>query len=425
MPLAAWSLSRRCEVEENASGAAAEQSAAAFLLRDVVKSPSREIVGCDLAIPPSHDFTSSRFHDLQMNRNLYVRPIGLSPAARASEEEREGAGLTLAGGWLSFMGLEVIERTARDRRRTRVFEIGEFCERDWGGQTAAAASLFEALQQPRPRIAGLSLDRPRIMGIVNITPDSFSDGGRLPTAQAAIDHALRLEEEGAAILDLGAESTRPGSDPVSVDEELRRLMPVLEALAGRTGALISVDTRKADVMRRAAEAGADIINDVSALTHDPEALEAAAETGLPVVLMHTLGDSKTMQIDPRYDDVVLDIFDYLEDRVQRAEAAGIDRSRLIVDYGIGFGKTLEHNLALLAQTALFHALGVPVLVGASRKRFIGTLTGVEQASERVSGSIGAALAAAGQGAQIIRVHDVAETRQALSVWEAAVSGAKS
>lgn len=360
-----------------------------------------------------------------MNRDLYIRPVGLTPVRPTSEEEIEAPGLRLAGGWLTYMGLEVIERVARDKRRTRVFEVGEYCERDWGRQTAAAAELLESLRQPRSRIAGLSLDRPRIMGIVNITPDSFSDGGRLPTAQAAIDHALRLEEQGADILDLGAESTRPGSDPVSVDEELRRLMPVLEALVGRTRALISVDTRNAEVMRRAAEAGADIINDVSALTHDPDALEVAAETGLPVVLMHTLGDPKTMQLDPRYDDVALDIFDYLEERVLRAEAAGIDRSRLIVDYGIGFGKTPDHNLALLSQTALFHALGVPILVGTSRKRFIGTLTGVEQASERVAGSVGAAIAVVNQGAQIIRVHDVAETRQALTVWEAATSGVKS
>ncbi len=202
-------------------------------------------------------------------------------------------------------------------------------------------------------------------------------------------------------------------------------MPVLEGLAGRTRALISVDTRKAEVMRRAVEAGADIINDISALTHDPDAMEVAAETGLPVVLMHTFGDPKTMQVDPRYDDAPLDIFDYLEERVRRAEAAGIDRSRLIIDYGIGFGKTLEHNLALLSHTSLFHSLGVPVLVGASRKRFIGALTGMEVASERVAGSVGAALAAVGQGAQIIRVHDVAATRQALTVWEAATSGVQS
>ncbi len=358
-----------------------------------------------------------------MSRNLFVRPVGLTAALRTGDEHQE-TGLRLAGGWLSFMGLEVIERAGSGGgRRTRVFDLGEFCERDWGGQTTAAAALFEALRQPRSRIAGLALDRPRIMGIVNITPDSFSDGGRLATPQDAIDHALRLAEEGADILDLGAESTRPGSDPLPVEEELRRLMPVLEGLAGRTEALISVDTRKAEVMRRAAEAGADMLNDISALTHDPDAMEAAAESGLPVVLMHALGDPKTMQEDPRYDDVALDIFEYLERRIEIAEAAGIDRSRLIVDPGIGFGKTLNHNLELMAQLALFHGLGVPVLLGASRKRFIGTLTGIATASERVCGSVGAALAAAGQGVQIIRVHDVAATRQALSVWEASVCGA--
>lgn len=358
-----------------------------------------------------------------MTRDLYARPVGLSTTLRR-DEEWSPPGLSLAGGWLEFMGLETIERAGPGRRRTRVFDLGEYCEREWGRHTAAAAELFEALRQPRLRIAGLVLDRPRIMGIVNITPDSFSDGGRWASPDAAIDHALRLADEGADILDLGAESTRPGSDPVPVEEELSRLMPVLEALAGRTRALISVDTRNAEVMRRAADAGADILNDISALTHDPEAMEVAAESGLPVILMHALGDPKTMQVDPRYDDVALDVFDYLESRVRSAEAAGIDRSRLIVDPGIGFGKTLDHNLELMAQTALLHALGLPVLIGASRKRFIGTLTGVEQAPERVSGSIGAALAAVSQGAQIIRVHDVAATRQALTVWEASLTGSR-
>jgi dihydropteroate synthase len=282
---------------------------------------------------------------------------------------------------------------------------------------------LEALRTPRKRIAGLPLDRPLIMGIVNITPDSFSDGGQLANAEAAIAHALKLEEEGADILDLGAESTRPGSDAVSVDEELRRLMPVIEALAGRTNARLSVDTRKAEVMRRAAAAGADILNDVSALEFDPEAMEAAADSGLTIILMHALGDPKTMQVDPRYGDVTIEVYEYLERRIEAAEAAGIDRSRLVADPGIGFGKTLQHNLQLMAELSMFHGLGVPVLLGASRKRFIGTLTGQDVAGERVSGSIGAALAAAGQGAQIIRVHDVAATRQALTVWEACLSGA--
>ena len=199
-------------------------------------------------------------------------------------------------------------------------------------------------------------------------------------------------------------------------------MPVIEGLAGKTRALISVDTRKAGVMRAAAAAGADIINDVSALSFDRAAPEAAAEAGVAVILMHALGDPKTMQDDPRYDDVLLDVFDYLEARVEAAMRAGIAREKLMVDPGIGFGKTSSHNLSLLAGLSLFHGLGLPVLVGASRKRFIGALTGVEDAKARGNGSVGAALAAAGQGAQILRVHDVGQTRQALTVWEAALRG---
>lgn len=357
-----------------------------------------------------------------MARELFARPLGLMAAAPIDETgDYQPTGLRLAGGWLDFTNIEVIERIGGERR-SRLLGLSAYCERDWGRYTPAASDLLEALRAPRKRIAGLPLDRPLMMGIVNITPDSFSDGGRLETAEAAIAHALRLEEEGADILDLGAESTRPGSDAVTVEEELRRLIPVIEGLAGRTNARISIDTRKAEVMRRAAEAGADIINDVSALSFDPDAMEAAAESGLTIVLMHALGDPKTMQDDPRYGDVTLEVFDYLESRIEAAEAAGLDRSRLVVDPGIGFGKTLAHNLQLMAELGLFHALGVPVLLGASRKRFIGTLTGQDVAAERVSGSIGAALAAAGQGAQIIRVHDVAATRQALTVWEACLSG---
>ncbi len=356
-----------------------------------------------------------------MPRELFAKPVGVMAAAPTLSEEQEPAGLRLAGGWLDFTSIEVIERSS-GARRSRVFGLNEYCERDWGRHTQTASDLLEALRAPRPRIAGRSMDRPLIMGIVNITPDSFSDGGYLKTTEAAIAHALKLEAEGADILDLGAESTRPGSDAVSVDEELRRLMPVIEGLAGKSQALISIDTRKAEVMRRAAEAGADILNDVSALEFDPDAMEAAAESRLTVVLMHALGDPKTMQVDPRYDDVTLEVFDYLERRIAAAEAAGIDRARLVADPGIGFGKNLHHNLQLMAELGMFHALGVPVLLGASRKRFIGTLTGVDVAAERVAGSIGAALAAVGLGAQIIRVHDVAATRQALTVWEASVAG---
>jgi dihydropteroate synthase len=287
---------------------------------------------------------------------------------------------------------------------------------------ADAAAGLDHILAPRARVAGLALDRPRIMGIVNVTPDSFSDGGQHATAAAAIAHGLRLVADGADIIDIGAESTRPGSDPVSERDELARLIPVIEGLAANSGIPVSVDTRKARVMRAAATAGAAIINDVSALSYDPASLATAAETGLPVVLMHAQGEPKTMQQAPAYRDALLDVYDTLAARIAVCEAAGIARSKLIADPGIGFGKTVEHNLALMAGLSLFHSLGVPLLVGASRKRFIGTLTGVDPAADRVHGSVGAALAAVAQGAQIVRVHDVKATRDALAVWQASWSG---
>jgi dihydropteroate synthase len=356
-----------------------------------------------------------------MGRDIYLRPLGLYAARRQPGADEVWGSLRLAGGWLDFTALEIIERSGGNAQR-RTAGLGDFFERDWGRRTIELADMFEALRAPRGRMAGIAFDRPRLMGIVNLTPDSFSDGGRFASTQAAIDHALRLADEGAEIVDLGAESTRPGSDPVPLDEELRRLMPVLEGLVGKTQALISVDTRKAAIMRRAAAAGIDLVNDTSALTYDPEALSAAAETELPIVLMHAQGDPRTMQQNPHYDHVLLDVFDYLEARIAACEHAGIPRAKIIVDPGIGFGKTIEHNLQLLNGVSLFHGLGVPVLIGASRKRFIGALTKVETAHERVAGSIGAALAAVAQGVQILRVHDVVETRQALAVWEAASGG---
>ena len=259
------------------------------------------------------------------------------------------------------------------------------------------------------------------MGIVNVTPDSFSDGGLYDTTEGAIVHAAELAKEGADIVDVGGESTRPGSDAVEEGEELSRVIPVLEGLAGLHAA-ISIDTRKACVARAAAKAGAKIFNDVSALTYDRESLVAAAETGLSVILMHAKGEPKTMQDDPRYDDVALEVYDYLAERIEAAEAAGIDRSRIAADPGIGFGKTLAHTLALLANLSLLHGLGLPLLVGASRKRFISGVAGGETPQSREAGSFAVALVAAAQGAQILRVHDVAGTRQALSVWRAGIAG---
>lgn len=356
-----------------------------------------------------------------MQRSIYLRPIGFIPNGGNSSEEEVWGGMPLAGGPLSFTALEIIERNGAKIER-RITGLSEFFERDWGRHTLSASDLFEALSAPRQRIAGLSMDRPRIMGIVNVTPDSFSDGGQHDSVQGAVDHAMRLVEEGADILDIGGESTRPGSHAVPVDEELRRVIPVVEALRSRTDKLISVDTRKAKVMRLSAEAGADIINDVSALTYDPEALRTAADTGLAVMLMHAIGDPATMNDNPVYEDVVLDVFDFLERRIHACEAAGISRSKLIVDPGIGFAKHLHHNVAVLSAMSLYHALGVPVLLGASRKKLIGELCNVKVPVERVPGSIAAALSSIAQGVQIVRVHDVAETRQAVAVWMAALFG---
>ena len=217
-------------------------------------------------------------------------------------------------------------------------------------------------------------------------------------------------------------STRPGAAYVPAEEELARVIPVIEGLRARSGVRISVDTRKAAVMRQAAAVGADILNDVSALTHDPDSMRVAADSGLPVILMHAQGDPRTMNDNPQYSDVVLDVFDYLEGRIAACEAAGIARAKLVADPGIGFGKHLHHNVAVLAALALYHALGVPVLLGASRKKLIDHISDVPNPSDRVPGSIAAALAGAAQGMQIIRVHDVAATRQALNVWRAALAG---
>lgn len=364
-----------------------------------------------------------------MQRSIYIRPLGIYGAAPAALDAPDDAsremwgGLPLAGGRLAFSALEVLERSPRGTER-RTIGLGDLFERDWGRNTLAAADLLEAIRAPRPRLAGLSLDRPRIMGIVNVTPDSFSDGGQHDEAEAAIAHGLRLAEEGADILDVGGESTRPGSDAVTLDDELRRVIPVIEGLRARTDKLISIDTRKAEVMRRAAAAGADILNDVSALTHDPKALDVAAESGLPVMLMHAQGDPKTMNDNPQYSDVVLDVFDYLEGRIRDCVAAGIPKSRLIADPGIGFGKHLHHNVAVLNALSLYHGLGVPLLLGASRKKLIGQISNVEAPRDRVPGSIAAALFGIAQGMQIVRVHDVAETRQAVAVWEAAQAGSE-
>ena len=329
----------------------------------------------------------------------WFRPL---PCARGLPGARP-----LAGGLFGFREVEVLARG-------RAAEVlpAEAVPAIW---PAAGAALERACAAPAP-LVGLALDRPRIMGIVNVTPDSFSDGGLHLAAEKAVEHGLALARAGAEVLDVGGESTRPGSDPVPEAQELDRVLPVIEALAAACPVPISVDTRNAGVMRAALAAGARMVNDVSGLTHDAEA-PAAAAGAEAVCLMHAQGDPKTMQQNPVYDDVVLDVFDWLEARIEAAEAAGTPRKRIMVDPGIGFGKTLEHNLALIRRLSLFQTLGCAVLLGVSRKGFVGRLSDEAEPGRRAPGSIAAGLAGLGQGAQMLRVHDVVETAQAVRVWQ--------
>lgn len=258
---------------------------------------------------------------------------------------------------------------------------------------------------------------PLVMGIVNVTPDSFSDGGRLPGIAAALDHAHRLAAEGALLLDLGGESSRPGSEPVPLVEELHRVIPAVEAVAGAIDLPLSVDTTKAQVARRALDAGASIVNDITAMASDPEMPRVIAEAGAGVVLMHMQGVPRTMQHAPRYNDVVAEVYEFLARRVDWAVAQGIPRERIAVDPGIGFGKTMEHNLAILRDLGHFATLGCAVLVGTSRKGFLGTITG-RSVSERATASAVSSLAACVAGARVVRVHDVAAAVDAIKVWGA-------
>ena len=277
--------------------------------------------------------------------------------------------------------------------------------------------MFDTVQTLDCNGRPLVLDRPRVMGIVNVTPDSFSDGGAHDNVDTAVAHGLRLAAEGADILDVGGESTRPGAEPVGVDEELRRVIPVIERLARECPLPISVDSSKPEVMRAAVAAGAGMLNDVHALRGEG-ALDAAASLATPVVLMHMQGEPRSMQAEPHYEDVVSEVFRFLAERIFAAEMAGIDKKRIVIDPGFGFGKNRDHNLALLAQLRRFEELGVPVLAGLSRKKTIGELTGRSDPRERVHGSVAAHLIAAQHGARLLRVHDVAATVDALQVWNA-------
>lgn len=333
----------------------------------------------------------------------YLVPTGMLTGAAAARAIAAGTALPLAGGPVAFGGGEIVRRDGAGQGVREAASLTEI-ERH-------SADLLAGFLRPRAQWAGLDLGMPRIMGIVNVTPDSFSDGGDYADPAAAIARGVALAAAGADILDIGGESTRPGAAPVTVEEELNRVIPVIRALAER-GHCVSVDTRHAAVMAAAVEAGARIINDVTALTGDPAAEAVAARSGAAIILMHMQGEPRTMQADPVYADATLDLIDYFATRIARLEALGVDRARVSLDPGIGFGKKDPHNLLILNELAAFHGFGCPLTLGVSRKSFIGRLSRGEAPKERLGGSVAIAALALDRGVQIVRVHDVAATFQA-------------
>jgi dihydropteroate synthase len=327
----------------------------------------------------------------------------------------DGKVARLAGGLNWFAAVELIAVDGHKRSSVELVTV-EGIESRFDDDMAAQ---WAALTKPRPPLQlgprTIRLDQPQVMGIVNATPDSFSDGGQFPGPASAAQAGARMAAEGAAIVDVGGESTRPGARSIWEGVEIERIAPVIRQLAGG-GAAVSVDTRKADVMTAAVEAGARMINDVSALTYDSRSAEAAASLNVPVILMHHRGAPEVMQEDPRYDDVLVEVYLWLEERIAAALETGVAREHILIDPGFGFGKTVAHNLELMNGLALFHGLGCPVVIGPSRKRTIGALSAEAEADKRLGGSIAFALKAAEQGVQIVRVHDVFETVQALRVW---------
>ena len=345
----------------------------------------------------------------------YLRPIALAD----SPQSEEGEALRLGGGMVYASRFALIAReggrvVARERYSAPELRVA------LPGLPEAVREQWDNLARTHPPLAcgarTVRLDQPQVMGILNVTPDSFSDGGEfLDRPEVAQAHAAAMLEAGAALIDIGGESTRPNAPAVWEGDEIARVVPVVERVAAMGGA-ISVDTRRQPVMAAALMAGAHVINDVSALRHDPRSMAFVASSGAPVVLMHAPGEGDDLHDGGVYGDVVLDVFDWLAERRDAALAAGVARERIVLDPGIGFGKSLAENLALLNALPLFHALGQPLLVGASRKRMIGALSGEAPADRRLGGSLALAVKAADAGVQLLRVHDVAETVQALRVW---------
>jgi dihydropteroate synthase len=346
-----------------------------------------------------------------MTSRTLLRPTGFvdSPFGHDSKVARLAGGLN----WFANVELLSVEGTRRVSSELLPVEgiesrFDDVMAADWAALTGTRAPLLLGSRTVR-------LDQPHVMGIVNATPDSFSDGGRFADAGAAAAAGSDMAAEGAAIIDVGGESTRPGAKPVWEGDEAERVVPVIQQLAAG-GVAVSVDTRKATVIEAALAAGARLVNDVSAMTFDPRSAEVVAAAGVPVVLMHHQGAPVSMQNAPRYDDVLVGVFLWLQERIAAAEAAGINRSRILIDPGIGFGKSVAHNLELINGLALFHGLGCGIVLGASRKRTIGALSNEAPADRRLGGSLALALKGIDQGAQVIRAHDVFETVQALRVW---------
>lgn len=340
-----------------------------------------------------------------------IRPTGFVD----SPFGHDGKVARLAGGLCWFGLVELIKVEGGKRLSAEILPVQGIEDRfdepmaaDWARIAAPRAPLQLGERTIR-------LDQPQVMGIINATPDSFSDGGSYDDVASAAEAGATMAAQGAAIIDVGGESTRPGASTVWENDEIERVMPVVQQLAAG-GNAVSIDTRKSAVMAAALGAGARLVNDVSALTWDPQAAEVVAKADVPVVLMHHQGDPQTMQKDPRYDDVLVEVHRWLEERIAAAMEAGITRDKILIDPGIGFGKTVAHNLELMNGLALFHGLGCPIALGASRKRMIGALSNEAPADQRLPGSLALALKAIEQGVQVVRAHDVAETVQALKVW---------
>ncbi|MFD2233181.1 dihydropteroate synthase [Phaeospirillum tilakii] len=363
---------------------------------------------------------------LDLARALYLLPAGIVAGEQGAAAVIAGQGWPIADGPLVFTAVAVVLRSPEGGAHVTLAPFSavlDWAEVESPEVSRHIADTLRRIGRRRDPWAGLALDAPLVMGIVNVTPDSFSDGGDFVDPDAAIAHGLALARAGATILDVGGESTRPGAAPVAPEEEERRVLPVVRALAER-GLVVSIDTRHARVMDSAVAAGARIINDVTALTGDPDSLRVAAASGAALCLMHMQGDDpRTMQADPHYDCAPLDVADHLAERIAAAEAAGIDRARICLDPGIGFGKTTEHNAQVLAALPLLHGFGCPLLLGVSRKRFIAALSADEPPRQRLPGTLAANLAGLDAGVQILRVHDVAETCQALRVWQGMRGGA--